>query len=282
MVSSDYDPMLAKYIAHGVDRDSALRTLSSGLRAVTVLGVTTNIAFLQRLLADDDVRAGRLDTGLIGRKLDDLTGADVPGHVQLAAALERVLALEPAGDDPWDLPGGWRIGDPAPVRAFLTAAGHSPVEVAVTGRAADALVRIGDNEPERAAARIVGDELVVDHAGTTRRYAHAREGAVLWLAADGVSWALTQTDRLTAARADAAAATGGPITSPMPGTVLDVRVKAGERVSAGQALLVVEAMKMEHTITAQIDGIVAELPVRAGQQVALDEQLALITPEEQS
>jgi acetyl-CoA/propionyl-CoA carboxylase biotin carboxyl carrier protein len=66
----------------------------------------------------------------------------------------------------------------------------------------------------------------------------------------------------------------------MPGTVLDVRVHAGEKVTAGQALLVVEAMKMEHTITAQIDGIVAELPVRAGQQVALDEQLALITPEE--
>ncbi|HJP78435.1 MAG TPA: acetyl/propionyl/methylcrotonyl-CoA carboxylase subunit alpha [Pseudonocardiaceae bacterium] len=279
VVSSDYDPMLAKYIAHGDDRDTALRKLSSGLRAVTVLGVTTNIAFLQRLLADDDVRAGKLDTGLIGRKLDSLTSADVPDHVLLAAALDRALALEPAGDDPWEVPGGWRIGDPAPVRAFLTPPGQPHVEVAVTGRAADAQVRIGDNLL-RAAARLEDGELVVDHDGTTRRYARARDGAVLWLAADGVSWALTLTDRLSAARADAAAATGGPITSPMPGTVLDVRVKAGEKVSAGQALLVVEAMKMEHTITAQIDGIVAELPVRAGQQVALDERLALITPEE--
>ncbi|HEY4023390.1 MAG TPA: acetyl/propionyl/methylcrotonyl-CoA carboxylase subunit alpha [Pseudonocardiaceae bacterium] len=280
VVSSDYDPMLAKYIAHGPDRDTALRKLSAGLRGLTVLGVTTNIAFLQRLLADDDVRSGHLDTGLIGRKLDALTSLPVPAEILLAAALDRVIALEPTSDDPWEIPGGWRIGEPAAVRAFLTPAGQPPVEVAVTGRAADALVRIGDGETERAAARIVGDELVVDHDGTTKRYARARDGAVLWLAADGVSWALTQTDRLTAARADAAAATGGPITSPMPGTVLDVRVHAGDKVSAGQALLVVEAMKMEHTITAQIDGIVAELPVRAGQQVALDEQLALITPEE--
>jgi acetyl-CoA/propionyl-CoA carboxylase biotin carboxyl carrier protein len=281
VVGSDYDPMLAKYIAHGGDRDTALRKLTAGLRAVTVLGVTTNIGFLQRLLADDEVRAGRLDTGLIGRKLDSLTQAEVPADVLVAAALDRVLDLEPAGDDPWDVPGGWRIGDPAPVRAFLTQPGHPHIEVAVTGRAADAQVRIGENLV-RAAARLEGDELVVEHAGTTRRYARARDGAVLWLAADGVSWALTQTDRLTAARADAAAATGGPITSPMPGTVLDVRVHAGDRVTAGQPLLVVEAMKMEHTITAQIDGIVAELPVRAGQQVALDEQLALITPEESS
>ncbi|HEY4458135.1 MAG TPA: acetyl/propionyl/methylcrotonyl-CoA carboxylase subunit alpha [Pseudonocardiaceae bacterium] len=280
VVSSDYDPMLAKYIAHGVDRDTALRKLIAGLRAVTVLGVTTNNGFLQRLLADDDVRAGRLDTGLIGRKLDALTHAEVPDDVLLAAALDRVLALEPTGDEPWDVPSGWRIGEPAPVRAFLTPAGQSPVEIAITGRASDASVRIGDAEPVRASARIVGDELIVEHAGRTKRYARARDGAVLWLAADGVSWALTQTDRLSAARAEATAATGGPITSPMPGTVLDVRVHAGERVSAGQALLVVEAMKMEHTITAQIDGIVAELPVRVGQQVALDEKLALITPEE--
>jgi acetyl-CoA/propionyl-CoA carboxylase biotin carboxyl carrier protein len=279
VVGSDYDPMLAKYIAHGDDRDTALRKLSSGLRAVTVLGVTTNIAFLQRLLADEDVRAGKLDTGLIGRRLDALTSADVPGDVLLAAALDRVLALEPASDDPWEVPGGWRIGDPAPVRAFLTPAGHPPVEVAVTGRAASAQVRIGENLV-RAAARMEDGELVVDHDGATTRYARARDGAVLWLAVDGVSWALTQTDRLTAARADAAVATGGPITSPMPGTVLDVRVRAGDRVSAGAPLLVVEAMKMEHTITAQIDGIVAELPVRVGQQVALDERLALITPEE--
>jgi acetyl-CoA/propionyl-CoA carboxylase biotin carboxyl carrier protein len=282
VVSSDYDPMLAKYIAYGADRDTALRRLTAGLRAVTVLGVTTNNAFLQRLLADEDVRAGRLDTGLIGRKLDALTQAEVPQDVLLAAALDRVLALEPRGDEPWDVPSGWRIGEPAPVRAFLTPAGQPPVEVAITGRAADASVRIGDAEAVRASARIIGDELIVQHAGTTQRYARARDGGVLWLAADGVSWALTQTDRLSAARAEAAAATGGPITSPMPGTVLDVRVTAGDRVAAGQALLVVEAMKMEHTITAQIDGIVAELPVRAGQQVALDEKLALITPEEPS
>ncbi len=282
VVSSDYDPMLAKYIAHGPDRDTALRRLSAGLRSVTVLGVTTNIGFLQRLLANEQVRAGRLDTELIGRHLDELTTAELPEEVLVAAALERALALEPTGEsvDPWTVPGGWRIGAPAPVRWSITPAGQPPVEISLTGRAGDAQVTIGDGQPRTASARLVGTDLLLDLDGRTRRFACAREGAVLWLGAQGRNWALTQTDRLTAARTDIASATGGPVTSPMPGTVLEVRVHAGDRVSAGQALLVVEAMKMEHTITAPVDGIVAELPVRLGQQVALEEKLALITPEE--
>jgi len=282
VVSSDYDPMLAKYIAHGPDRDTALRRLSAGLRAVTVLGVVTNIGFLQRLLADEDVRAGRLDTELIARHLDALTEAPLPSEVLVAAAMERALALEPTGElvDPWEIPGGWRIGAPAPIRWAITPAGQQPVEISLTGRPIGALVTIGDDEPRRASARMVGTDLLLDLDGRTRRYACARDGAVLWLGADGQSWALTQTDRLAAARTDSTSASSGPITSPMPGTVLDVRVHLGEQVTAGQALLVVEAMKMEHTITAQVDGVVAELPVRIGQQVALDEKLALITPEE--
>jgi acetyl-CoA/propionyl-CoA carboxylase biotin carboxyl carrier protein len=131
-----------------------------------------------------------------------------------------------------------------------------------------------------AAGRWDGSDLVLDHDGTTRRYARARDGAVLWLGIDGRAWPLTEVSLLAVAGA-AASAAGGPLTSPMPGTVLAVRVAVGEQVTAGTPLLVVEAMKMEHTITAQVDGVVSELYVRSGQQVALDEPLAVVTsPEE--
>jgi acetyl-CoA/propionyl-CoA carboxylase biotin carboxyl carrier protein len=102
---------------------------------------------------------------------------------------------------------------------------------------------------------------------------------VLWLGVDGRAWALTEIERLAPTGAAGGPAAGGPLTSPMPGTVLAVRVTPGQHVAAGTPLLVVEAMKMEHTITAQVAGVVTELFVHAGQQVALDERLAVVTPE---
>jgi acetyl-CoA/propionyl-CoA carboxylase biotin carboxyl carrier protein len=98
------------------------------------------------------------------------------------------------------------------------------------------------------------------------------------LGADGRSWALTETEPLAAVSTGGADA-GGPVTSPMPGTVLQVRVERGDRVSAGTPLAIVEAMKMEHTVVAPIDGVVVDLPARAGQRVGLGELLAVIEPE---
>jgi len=290
-VSSDYDPMLAKYIAHGPTRADALRMLRAGLADTRVLGVTTNLAFLLRLLDHPDVVAGHLDTGLVERALDTLIDDDVPHDVFVAAALAHTLALEPSGPaDPWDIPGNWRIGEPAwttwslgrpakAERASSTLSGHDPVEIRVRGRAHNAQVAVGAADPVAASAYWSDDELVVTQGNTIRRYAHARAGAVLWLGIDGRTWALTEIERLGGTGADATAAAGGPLTSPMPGTVLAVRVTPGQHVTAGTPLLVVEAMKMEHTITAQVDGVVTELFVHAGQQVALDERLAVVTPE---
>ncbi|HEX4703596.1 MAG TPA: biotin carboxylase N-terminal domain-containing protein [Pseudonocardiaceae bacterium] len=279
-VSSDYDPMLAKYIAHGRTRADALRQLNAGLADTLLLGVTTNVAFLRRLLAHPDVVAGRLDTELVERFLDQLVDDDLPSDVLVAAVMERALALESAASgDPWSLPGGWRIGESAWTTWSIGIAGHAPVSVRLRGRAGAASVVIGDGEPVSASARWVGAGLVVDHAGFSRRYGCARDGAVLWLGVDGRTWALTETERLAAPLAESAAASGGPLVSPMPGTVLAVRVEQGAHVTAGTPLLVVEAMKMEHTITAQVDGVVSQVFVHAGQQVALDQPLAVVTPE---
>jgi acetyl-CoA/propionyl-CoA carboxylase, biotin carboxylase, biotin carboxyl carrier protein len=275
-VSSDYDPMLAKYIAHGPTRADALRALRAGLAETLLLGVTTNIAFLRRLLADPFVVAGELDTGLVERSLPDLVDDSLPTDVLVAAALERALALE-HGTDPWDTPGGWRIGEPAWTTWSIGVPGHDPVRVRLRGRASAATIAIGDDDPVSASARWSGDDLVVTHNGTTRRYGCARDGAVLWLGFEGHTWALTEIERATAV--ESGSARGGPLTSPMPGTVLAVRVSQGAHVVAGTPLLVVEAMKMEHTITAQVDGVVSELFVHAGQQVALDQPLAVVTPE---
>ncbi|SDF94526.1 acetyl-CoA/propionyl-CoA carboxylase, biotin carboxylase, biotin carboxyl carrier protein [Lentzea fradiae] len=266
VVGSDYDPMLAKVIAHGRTREEALRRLDHALGQMVLLGVTTNIPFLRALLRDEDVRSGALDTGLVERKLDSLTSAEVPDDVYVAAGLER--SLEPRGDDPWDRLDGWRVGEHA-----WTTWRINDVDVRVRG---DEVV-VGGGEPVRARARREGSDLLVG----SRRYATARDGDVLWLGHDGASWALVEAEFLVGAAGGGAAASGGPVKSPMPGTVLVVRARQGEEVTAGQALFVVEAMKMEHTVTAPVDGVLAEVNVQAGQQVALDQVLALVVSHEE-
>jgi 3-methylcrotonyl-CoA carboxylase alpha subunit len=300
-VTSAYDPMLAKVAAWGPDRDTALRRLDAALAATAVLGVTTNIAFLRDLLADPDVQAGRLDTGLAERVADAAShpmrpGAPKPhlsrpgGHtpqrapeeVLAAAAMARLLAWEPAGAvvDPWDIPDGWRIGERAwTTFRFQVADGHA--EVRVRGLAsAGAEVAVGDGNPMPARAELRpasphGTDLIVTAAGRTVRYAYATDGATVWLGSDGRAWALTEQ---TAApgRAGPAASADSIVRSPMPGTVLAVHVAVGQQVDGEQAVAVVEAMKMEHTVVAPSAGTVTELTAKPGQQVRMDEPLAVI------
>jgi len=286
VVGSSYDPMLAKVIAWAPERGVALRRLSAGLGGTAVLGLGTNVAFLRALLADEDVVAGRLDTGLVERKLDALTAGEVPDLVFVAAALDELLALQPTGTvvDPWDVPSGWRLGGAA-ATPFRLACGDRQVTVRVSGTPAAATVAVDDGEPARASARRNGDRLEVSFAGRITVFHRALDAATdtLWLAADGETWAVAEHSLLEGESATAAA--GGPVTSPMPGTVLVVKASVGETVTAGTPLVVVEAMKMEHTVTAPVDGVLTELNVRAGQQVALNQPLAVVTPpvsEEQS
>ena len=288
-VGSDYDPMLAKVIAHGADRAEAVRRLDAALRATVLLGVDTNIGFLRALLADPDVRAARLDTGLVGRRVARWSATELPDDVLAAAAVHALLELEPAGPvvDPFDVPGGWRVGEPAPTMFRFVVGGGRPVTVRVRGRASGAEVRVGDAAPLAVAARTqpatlthpdpdsrVGG-LVVAVGGVTRQYAWARDGATLWLGRDGFAWGVREQAPLAAA-ADVGA--GGPVLSPMPGTVTVVEVVEGGQVAAGDRLVVVEAMKMEHVLTAPVDGVVRELRARAGATVTRDAALLIIEP----
>ncbi|MGY1616989.1 biotin carboxylase N-terminal domain-containing protein [Geodermatophilus sp. SYSU D00691] len=279
VVGTDYDPMLAKVIAWGRDRDTARARLVGALGHTAVLGVTTNTPFLRALLTDPDVVAGRLDTGLIDRRGEALAVSPPPSAaVFAAAALFELLEAEPAGAvvDPWDLPDGWRLGEPAWTVRRLQAAGGEPVTVRVRGRAADAQVRVGDGVPLAASASRDGDRMTVILDGVAHRFAVVHAGGTLWLAADGRVTALREHERLRSAAEGAAG--GGVVTAPMPGTVTVVQVSVGDEVTAGTPLLVVEAMKMEHVLTAPVDGTVTALPVTAGAPVRLDEQVAVVTP----
>ena len=302
-VGGAYDPMLAKVIAHGPDRETAIRRLDGALSETTLLGVSTNIAFLRALLRHPTVLAGELDTGLVERALDDLVAPEqnVPDPVYAVAALQKVLELEPSdGDtadrDPWDLPGGWRLGEPAWSTWRFELSGHEPVDVRVRGRAGAAEVSVGGGEPVACGLRadpgpgagagtggsggVDEADLVLSYADATQRYTSAGTNGRRWLGRRGRTWALNETDRLSAARTSGAGgAAGGALRSPMPGTVLSVAVAEGDHVSAGQPLVVIEAMKMEHSVRAPFDGVVAAVVAKAGATVGVDEALVTVEAE---
>jgi acetyl-CoA/propionyl-CoA carboxylase biotin carboxyl carrier protein len=279
VVGTDYDPMLAKVIATGPDRETARARLVAALAGTAVLGVATNTGFLQALLTDPDVVAGRLDTGLIERRGDALTATEPPPPaVYAAAALAELLESEQAGPlvDRWDVADGWRLGEPAWTVRRLQVPGGEPVTVRIRGRAADAVVRVGDGDPQPARAERDGDAVAVTVAGVRTRYAVVHTADRIWMAADGRVTAFREQERL--ASTGGAAASDGAVTAPMPGTVTVVQVSLGDEVEAGTPLLVVEAMKMEHVLTAPLAGTVTELGVTAGRPVRLDERVAVVTP----
>ena len=278
-VGSSYDPMLSKVIAWGSDREAALHHLRRGLALTVVAGVTTNLPFLRALLADDDVRAGRLDTGLIERKQAELTTLDVPDDVFAVAGLARLWELAPDVEqtrDPFEVATAWRVGE----RGWATwqmRAGDRAAAVHVRGWRHAAEVRI--DEGPVIPARIDWDgagEAIVTVGGLLHHVVVVYDGDTAWVSAPDLgSWAVDEEDELSAARHEEGAG-AGTLTAPMPGTVTVVNVGEGDSVTAGQTLLVVEAMKMEHPITAPIDGVVAQVHVAAGQSVAMDAPLAVV------
>jgi acetyl-CoA/propionyl-CoA carboxylase biotin carboxyl carrier protein len=290
-VTSDYDPMLAKVAAWGPDRATALRRLDAALADTVVLGVGTNVSFLRGLVVDPDVGAGRLDTGLVERiaaKAATAAGQELAdggvSEALLAAALARMLGREPAGPvtDPWDIPDGWRPGERAWTTLRLSPGSGAAVAVRVRGLASSgAEVAVADGAPVAARASFAapragdGTDLVLTYDGRTVRFAYAEDGETTWLGRDGSAWAIADAPP-AALRGARAGSADGTVRSPMPGTILAVHVTTGDVVSAGQPMLVVEAMKMEHTVTAPLGGVVNELTAKAGQQVRMDEPLAVI------
>lgn len=285
-VSSLYDPMLSKVIAYGPDRATALRKLRAALADTVTLGVPTNAGFLRRLLAHPAVVSGDLDTGLVERDADSLVVDGVPEEVYAAAALVAQQDLPPAGGwtDPFGVQNGWRLGGvPAWTVHHFRVPGQDPVAIRVRGTTTDAELLPGAGEIRR--TRLVhaaAGHVTVELDGTTHTFAHAPSPEGTWLGRDGESWHVQDHDPVEASLSGAAHAGADTLAAPMPGTVTVVKVAVGDEVEAGQGLLVVEAMKMEHVISAPHAGTVTELDVTPGSTVAMDQILAVVTPREEA
>jgi len=228
-VTPFYDPMIAKLIAHGRDRESAIEFLAEALCRSVVWPVRTNAAFLLRAIRDADFAAGKLDTGLIARKGDDWLPPKLPSEDVLRGAAERLIE-DASGAQP--RLAGFRLNAPKRLQAVLDVQG-SRVPVDFTQPGENWYMRHFDNR------------VMITDSGQTFAIGFARF--------DG---------------SGAGSAGDGAILAPMPGRVTSVETAAGDRVTKGQRLVTLEAMKMEHGLTAPFDGEITELNVTQGSQVS--------------
>ncbi|RIJ71388.1 ATP-grasp domain-containing protein [Nakamurella silvestris] len=285
VIGTSYDPMLAKVIAWAPDRATALARLDHALAGTTILGVDTNISFLRKLLVHPEVRIGALDTDLIDRELPRLLDGPAPTWLYGAWAAVRLRELQGGNGspgDPWSRPSGWRALGSAETRWRVDGGGSEPITAAFrvitwTATGFTATVTVDSDGPVFVAGTFDGSELVLTADGLAHRLSVAVIGEVTWFGLAGRTFQIRQAAPVRAG--DRSVARGGQIRSPMPGTVIAVLAAAGEEVLPGRSIAVVEAMKMEHTLRAEIAGSIEEVLVRVGDQVAVDQLLASILPE---
>ena len=268
-ISPYYDSMIAKLIVHGDTREQALARLDQALSELHIVGVANNVAFLRQVVRSPSFAHAQLDTALIEREKDQLFHQQpLPIALAVAAAMAHGLAVEPprgnAWLDPWSHTDGWLIQGQS-LRKFdyvcgqetgaavLTRSSHGPTQLQIGGQA-------------HALAWQVQGEAVQLQWGEQRL--RAQVYAVkdqLHVFADVGSASVHFVNPL--AHAAQGSAVSGNLSAPMPGKLLSFAVKVGDTVKAGQALAVMEAMKMEHTVAAPADGTVAELLYAPGDQV---------------
>lgn len=268
-ISPWYDPMIAKVIVHGPDRETALSMLTGALEQCHAAGSTTNLAFLSALSEHQGFALGQVDTGLIGRDLDQLLGQDErPNKVVAVAAILGLGLLDiPENDDPWDQLTGWRHWSESVQYIALETETEKigcQVNCLPTGHYR---VMIGENKPaEFGVTCLSGTRYEIEQNG------HKHELDVV-VAAHSISvfWrGRTDTFHMpNPLNTEQMTNSGGDVViAPMPGLVKLVAAVPGQEVTQGDPLLVLEAMKMEHTLSAPRDGVVKDLLVSTGDQVA--------------
>ena len=262
VITTDYDPLLAKVIVHGEDRAGALAQLAAVLKESTILGVRTNARFLRALVAHPAVRAGQIDTGLIGRSPELAAGPGEPPEeaVAVAAAAYAAATLERRGrKDPWAALGGWRAGA-APTMTIV-----------VEGQA----VTVTGTGPFTVGTRtFTGDERAGHWRIDGRPAVAVPASEQMWVVWGGETYVLDLAPR----ERNVEAVAGTDIVAPMPGIVLAVHASGDQRVTRGALVCVIEAMKMELQVTAPTDGLVRRMLCAPGDRVKRGQRLAEFEP----
>lgn len=275
-ISPFYDSMVAKLIVHGKTREEALARLDEALAQTRIVGLSTNVQFLRYVVRSPSFATANLDTALIPRESAVLFNQEPVGLVMAAAsAVAQTLLDEKAleGNDPFSRRDGWRSHG-VNVRRFEFEFHGDSVKAELTYLHDGALrLSVGDAIGLLVFAK-AAKGVDVQFAGQRVMATVYRQGEVAHVFSPAGATQITVIDML--AHAGQGPAEGGRLTAPMPGKVVSFGVKAGDKVSKGQPLAVMEAMKMEHTIAAPADGVVEELLYAPGDQVAEGAELLKI------
>jgi 3-methylcrotonyl-CoA carboxylase alpha subunit len=273
-ISPFYDPMIAKLIVWGRDRKEALARMAQALSEYQIVGLASNIAFLKRLVESQPFSTADLDTGLIERNQDALFPAARPASKQvLALAAASLLASERdhvAANDPWAQTSGWRMN--MTMQRSIAFDEESNEYQCVIAYARDGwTLQHGAATSKVIVGAHDGTDITIKLDDTTVRGTVVRDGDAFHVFHDGTHTTLVWNDPL--AHAGESESEGGRLTAPMPGKIVAVLVENGKPVDKGTPLLIMEAMKMEHTISAPADGTVEEVLYGVGDQVGEGAQL---------
>jgi 3-methylcrotonyl-CoA carboxylase alpha subunit len=291
-ISVHYDPMIAKLIVWDHDRDAAVRRLRNVLRDTHIVGLRNNVEFLREIAGHPMFAAGELDTNFIPRHQAELFKPEsrAPDEAVLLCALGHLLRRRDEGarysqhptirTSPWDIPDGWRMNSDGRETMELIAFGRDQDDrrqVEILHRPDGWWFKSGASDLLQASGELRDGKLSADIAGKrfTARW-FERGGVITVIDASSKEWRF-KFDGLDSHH-EAGAAPPGQIKAPMPGRVVAVFVEPGARIAAGQPLLVVEAMKMEHTLRAPRDGVVASVACKAGDQVDEGRELVVLEP----
>ncbi|MBZ0333063.1 acetyl/propionyl/methylcrotonyl-CoA carboxylase subunit alpha [Marinobacter sp. AL4B] len=272
VVSSHYDPMLAKVIAWGQNRDEARRRLIRALEDTTVFGVTTNRYFLSRIIADETFGAGEATTAFLRQSFkDDPSLAPQALSIRELALSACALSLGTSGENGWS-------NAPATVMPMSLEAQDETVELLVRRSGQKLFVSHEDAQYELQLQSHQSGLLCIIDNGVRHRCQYQQNGDSLYLQAFGRSWSIIDRTHQPATGAQGAGC--GRIQAAMDGAIIDVLVAEGETVTQGQTLIVLEAMKMEHPIKADRDGVVSGLHTHTGDQVKRSQLLIELAPED--